>query len=85
MRRKCPVIEEVEAFREFVLAQSHGEGAELSLEDHFRRWRALHSVTRDLEQSLRSLARGLDDANAGRLVDADQAIHETRSRLQSSK
>ena len=79
------VIEEVEAFREFVHEQSHGEAADLSLEDLFQRWRALRPVTRELEQSLRSLARGLDDAKAGHVVDADQAIHETRSRLQSSK
>ncbi|MEI8018677.1 MAG: hypothetical protein WCH39_10795 [Schlesneria sp.] len=79
------VIEEVEAFREFVLEQSHGEAADLSLEDLFRRWRASRPATPSLEQSLLSLARGLDDAKAGRVVDADQAIHETRSRLQNSK
>ena len=79
------VIEEVEAFREFVLEQSHGEAADLSLEVLFRRWCALRPVTRELDESLRSLTRGLDDAKAGRVVDADQAIRETRSRLQSSQ
>ncbi len=79
------VIEEVEAFREFVLEQSRGEAADLLLEDLFRRWRASRPAKQSLEQSLLSLARGLDDAKAGRVVDADQAIHETRSRLQNSK
>ena len=83
--RMRTVIEEVEAFREFVLEQFRGEAADLSLEDLLGRWRALRPVTREFEQSLQSLARGLDDAKAGRVVDADHAVHETRFRLQNSK
>ena len=78
------VIEQVEAFREFVLEQSQSEEAGVSLEDLFQRWCASRPMAQELEQSLRSLNRGLADVEAGRLVDADQSIHETRSRLQRS-
>jgi hypothetical protein len=79
------VIEEVEAFRKFVHELSREEDADLSLEDLLQRWRALRPETRDLEQSLQSLTRGIDDATAGRIVDADDAIHETRSRIRNPK
>ncbi len=76
------VIEQVEAFRRFVMEQSHDATSALSLEDLFQHWCASRPSTEELEQSLQSLERGLADVEAGRLIDADQAIHETRTRLQ---
>ena len=75
------VIEQVEAFRQYVLEQSQIDASDSSLEDLFQRWYASRLSEAELEQSLQSLKRGLEDAEAGRLVDADVAIQETRSRL----
>lgn len=76
------VIEQVEAFRQYVLEQSQIDASEvLSLEDLFQRWYASRLCETELEQSLQSLKRGLADAEAGRLIDADVAIQETRARL----
>jgi predicted transcriptional regulator len=75
------VIEEVEAFRQYVLEHSRTGSTGASLEDLFQRWYASRLSEADLEQSLQSLRRGLADADAGRLVDADVAIQETRARL----
>ena len=75
------VIEEVEAFRQYVLEHSGTDSSGVSLEDLFQRWYASRLSETELEQSLESLRRGLDDAEAGRLVDADVAIQETCARL----
>jgi len=75
------VIEQVEAFRQYVLEQTQIDASDASLEDLFQRWCASRLSDTELEQSLQSLKRGLADAEAGRLVDADVAIQETRSRL----
>ena len=75
------VIEQVEAFRQYVLEQTQIDASDASLEDLFQRWHASRLAEAELEQSLQSLKRGLEDAEAGRLVDADVAIQETRSRL----
>lgn len=75
------VIEQVEAFRRYVLEQSQIDATDATLEDLFQRWCASRISETELEQSLQSLKRGLADAEAGRLVDADVAIQETRSRL----
>ena len=75
------VIEQVEAFRLYVLKQSQIDASEASLEDLFQRWYASRLSESELEQSLQSLRRGLADAEAGRLVDAEVAIRETRARL----
>ena len=75
------VIEQVEAFRQYVLEQSQIDATDASLEDLFQRWYASRLSETELEQRLQSLKRGLADANAGRLVDADVAIQETRARL----
>ena len=76
------VVEQVESFRQYVLEQSRIAATDISLEDLFERWSACHPSAQELEQSLQSLERGLADVEAGRLVDANQAIHETRTRLQ---
>ena len=75
------VIEEVEAFRQYVLEHSRTGPADASLEDLFQRWYASRLSEAELGQSLQSLRRGLADADAGRLVDADVEIQETRARL----
>ena len=75
------VIEQVEAFLQYVREQSQIDASEASLEDLFQRWYASRLSETELEQSLQSLKRGLADAEAGRLVDADVAIPETRARL----
>ena len=75
------IIEQVEAFRQYVLEQTQIDASDASLEDLFQRWYASRLSEAELEQSLQSLKRGLEDAEAGRLVDADVAIQETRSRL----
>lgn len=75
------VIEQVEAFRQYVLEQSQIDATDASLEDLFQRWYASRLSESELEQSLQSLRRGLADAEAGRLVDAEVAIRETRARL----
>lgn len=75
------VIEQVEAFRQYVLEQSQIDASEASLEDLFQRWYASRLSETELEQSLQSLKRGLADVEAGRLIDADVAIQETRARL----
>lgn len=76
------VIEQVEEFRQYVLEQSQIESANLSLEELFQHWNASRLTATELEHSLESLNRGLVDAEAGRLTDADQAIADTRNRLQ---
>ena len=76
------VIEQVEAFRRFVVEQSREATSGLSLEDLFQHWCASRPSAQELEQSLQSLKRGLADVEAGRLEDADLAIRETRTRLQ---
>ena len=76
------VIEQAEAFRQFVVEQSHDATTGLSLETLFQHWCASRPSAQELEHSLQSLKRGLADVEAGRLVDADQVIHETRTRLQ---
>lgn len=75
------VIEEVEAFRQYVLEHSRTGSVDASLEELFQRWSASRLSEAELERSLQSLRRGLADADAGRLVDADVAIQETRARL----
>ncbi len=75
------VIEQVEAFRQYVLEQSQMDASEASFEELFQRWFASRLSETELEQSLQSLNRGLADAAAGRLVDANMAIQETRARL----
>lgn len=76
------VIEQAEAFREYVVRQCQGGHTNSSLEELFQNWRATFSTATELKQSLQSLSCGLADAQAGRLIDADQAIDETRTRLQ---
>ena len=75
------VIEQIEAFHQYVLEQTQIDASAASLEDLFQRWYASRLSEAELEQSLRSLRRGLADGDAGRLVDADVAIRETRARL----
>lgn len=75
------VIEQVEAFRRYVLEHAKGDAADLSLDDLFAHWSGLNRSAQELEQSRQSLNRGLADADAGLLVDASQAIPETRARL----
>jgi len=75
------VIEEVEAFRQYVLKHSATDASGVSLEDLFHRWYASRLAETELEESLKSLRRGLADADAGRVVDADLAIRETRVRI----
>ncbi len=75
------VIEELEAFRQYVLEHSRTDSSGASLEELFQRWYACRLSESELEQSRQSLRRGLADADAGRLVDADAATQETRARL----
>ena len=75
------VIEELEAFRQYVLEHSRTDSKGASLEELFQRWCASRLSEAELEQSLESLRSGLADPDAGRLVDADLAIQETRARL----
>ncbi|MBL8818768.1 MAG: hypothetical protein JNL58_22255 [Planctomyces sp.] len=79
------VIEQVEAFRQYVLEQSQIDATDTSLEDLFQRWYASRLPESELDQSLQSLRRGLADAEAGKLVDVDVAIQETRARLMRTK
>ena len=75
------VNEELEAFRQYVLEHSRTDPTGASLEEVFQRWCASRLSEAELEQSLQSLRRGLADADAGRLVDADAAVQEMRARL----
>lgn len=75
------VIEELEAFRQYVLEHSRTDSTDASFEELFQRWTASRLSEAEREQSLQSLRRGLADADAGHLVDAEVAIQETRARL----
>lgn len=75
------VIEELEAFQQYVLEHSRTDSAGVSLEELFQRWYACRLSEAELEQSLQSLRRGLADVDAGRLVDADAAVQEMMARL----
>jgi predicted transcriptional regulator len=75
------ILEDVEAFRKFVLEHSGTEEAGIAIEDLFQRWHASRLSQSELQQSLESLNRGLADVAAGRLIDANDAIQQTRSRL----
>ncbi len=75
------VIEELEAFRQYVLEHSRTGSTGASLDELFQRWSASRLSEAELEQSLESLRRGLADPDAGRLVDADVVIKGTRDRL----
>ena len=79
--RMSTVIEQVEAFRQYVLEQSQMNASEASLEELFQRWFASRLSETELEQSLQSLNRGLADADTGWLVDANIAIQESRARI----
>ena len=74
------LVEQVEQFRRYVVEQAQNDAKEASLEELFQRWCKSRSSANELEQSLHSLERGL--AEAGRLVDANEAIDATRNRLQ---
>lgn len=76
------IIEQSEEFHRFVMEQSREGQANLTLDDLFQQWRAATPSEEELKQSLESLDRGLKDAEAGRLIDADDAISDTRTRLQ---
>lgn len=76
------LVEQADHFRLYVVEQSQNGGGNLSLHELFRRWQAVNLSQPQLTDSLESLQRGLDDADAGRLVDAADAIADTRSRLQ---
>ena len=75
------VLEDVEAFRKFVLEHSRTEEAGIAIEDLFQRWQASRLSESELLQSLESLNRGLADVAAGRLIDAQDAIQQTRNRM----
>ena len=75
------VLDDVEAFRKFVLEHSRIEGAGIAIEDLFQRWQASRLSETELQQSLESLNRGLADVAAGRLIDAQDAIQQTRNRM----
>ena len=75
------VLDDVEAFRKFVLEHSRTEEAGIAIEDLFQRWQASRLSETDLQQSLESLNRGLADVAAGRLIDAQDAIQQTRNRM----
>jgi predicted transcriptional regulator len=75
------VLEDVEAFRKFVLEHSRTEEAGIAIEDLFQRWHASRLSESELQQSLESLNRGLADVAAGRLFDAQDAIQQTRNRM----
>lgn len=76
------LVEQVEQFRRYVVERSRNDAKEVSLEELFQRWCASRSSPNELEQSLKSLERGLADADAGRLVDGNEALDATRNRLQ---
>ena len=76
------LVEQVEQFRRYVVEHAQNDATEASLEELFHRWCTSRSSANELEQSLQSLERGLADAEAGRLVDAKEAIEATRNRLQ---
>lgn len=75
------VIEQADAFRRYVAEQSQNGGSRLTLDELFKRWQATNLSDEALADSLQSLERGLADAESGRLVDAEEAIANTRSRL----
>jgi len=75
------VLDDVEAFRKFVLEHSRIEEAGIAIEDLFQRWQASRLSESELQQSLESLNRGLADVAAGRLIDAQDAIQQTRNRM----
>jgi len=64
------VLDDIEAFRKFVLEQSRIDEAGIAIEDLFQRWQASRLSESELQQSLESLTRGLADVAAGRLIDA---------------
>jgi len=76
------LVEQVEQFRRYVVEQSRNDAPEVSLEELFQRWCKSRPSANELEHSLQSLERGLADAEAGRLVDPNEAIEATRNRLQ---
>ena len=53
-----------------------------SIDKSRHRLNAALPTTPELEQSLQSLQRGVADAEAGRLVDSNEAIDATRNRIQ---
>ena len=75
------VLDDVEAFRKFVLEHSRIEEASTAIEDLFQRWQASRLSESELQHSLESLNRGLADVAAGRLIDAQDAIQQTRNRM----
>jgi len=69
-----PATSDLCSFREYLNQRIAGGEFELTPENALRDWR-------ELQESLRSIRRGLDDADAGRVRTAESLLDDLQARL----
>jgi predicted transcriptional regulator len=76
---------DLRAFRGFIDERLADGEANLTLDEALARWEYENATEEDREETLGAIQRGLDDANAGRTVDAFEFVERMRHKLQRSE
>lgn len=72
--------DELDQFRKYAAEKLCNGGGSKSLEELLEQWRSDRLTDEELQESLTSLRRGLDDVNAGRVYPARTVVEELRQR-----
>jgi predicted transcriptional regulator len=76
---------DLRAFRGFIDERLAGGEVELTLDEALARWEYENAKQEEREATLRAIQRGLDDAHAGRTVDAFEFVERMRQKFQRSE
>ena len=76
---------DLRAFRGFIDERFAGGEADLTLDEALACWEYENATEEDRKETLRAIQRGLDDADAGRTVDAFEFVERMRQKFQPSE
>ena len=76
---------DLRAFRGFIDELLADGKSDLTLDEALARWEYENATEEEREETLKAIQRGLDDANAGRTVDAFEFVERMRQKFQRSE
>jgi predicted transcriptional regulator len=76
---------DLRAFRGFIDERLADRGADLTLDEALACWEYENTTEEEREETLRAIQRGLDDADAGRTVDAFEFVERMRQKFRRSE
>jgi predicted transcriptional regulator len=76
---------DLRAFRGFIDEQLADAESNVTLDEALARWEYENATEEEREETLKAIRRGLDDANAGRTVDAFEFVERMRQKIPRSE